>query len=157
MIDDFCQGRYSVPSSVLIDHRNTAQHALLSLMPGAGSYECYRLSALIYSLLVTFPMPYIVAPFQQLVTKLQLALDGWTESDEMLAWVLTIGGVGAIGLREREWFVKEFNTVALKMGLKSWYQSREIILKTGLWLAATNDGDGREFWNESQRVGSGRV
>ncbi|KAK9250380.1 hypothetical protein V1507DRAFT_36440 [Lipomyces tetrasporus] len=36
MIDDFCEGRKIVTASVLIDHRNTTQHALLSLPPRVG-------------------------------------------------------------------------------------------------------------------------
>lgn len=50
MIEDFCEGRNVVTASVLIDHRNMTQHALLSLPPRVGSSECYRLAALIYSL-----------------------------------------------------------------------------------------------------------
>lgn len=155
MIDDFCNGRRNVPMSVLIDHRNAAQHALLSVPPREGKYECCRLSALIYSLLVTFPLPYLVAPFQQLVAKLKLALTGWDESDDLIIWVLTVGGIGAIGLREREWFVKQFQAATQKMGLNSWYQCRVLVAKTGLWLGATNDGDGRELWNESQNIENG--
>jgi hypothetical protein len=148
MIDDFCEGRKVVTASVLIDHRNTMQHALLSLPPRVGSSECYRLAALIYSLLVTFPMPYIAAPFQHLVTQLKIALDGWDGSDQMLIWVLTMGGIGAMGLSEREWFVNQFREAVTRMGVTTWNEAKESI-KRGLWFEATNDRDGNDFWLES--------
>lgn len=148
MIDDFCEGRKVVTASVLIDHRNTMQHALLSLPPRVGSSECYRLAALIYSLLVTFPMPYIAAPFQRLVTQLKIALDGWDGSDQMLIWVLTMGGIGAMGLSEREWFVNQFREAVTRMGVTTWNEAKEFI-KRGLWFEATNDRDGNDFWLES--------
>ncbi|RFU31482.1 hypothetical protein B7463_g4882, partial [Scytalidium lignicola] len=151
MIDDFSEGRKDLTATVLIDHRNTTQHALLSLPPMVGSSECYRLAALIYSLLVIFPLPYIASPFQCLVTQLKIALTGWDGSDQMLIWVLTMGGIGAMGLGERGWFVNKFRRAVARMGVRSWNEAREVI-KMGLWFEATNDRDGIDFWLESQNV-----
>jgi hypothetical protein len=152
-IDDFCEGRKVVTASVLLDHRNTTQHALLSLPPRAGRSECYRLAALIYSLLVTFPLPYSVAPFKCLVTQLKIALAEWDgDDDNMLLWVLAMGGIGATGLGKRVWFVREFQDVSIRIGVGSWTEARDII-KRGLWHEATNDGDGQDLWLESIIVG----
>jgi hypothetical protein len=152
MIEDFCEGQNVVTASMLIDYRNMTQHALLSLPLRVGSSECYRLAALIsYSLLVTFSIPYIIAPFQRLVGQLKLALAGWDDSDQMLIWVLTMGGIGTIGLEEREWFVQEFCGVTIRVGVRLWDEAREI-LKRGLWLGQTNDRDGGDIWLDSQSI-----
>ncbi|KAK9351267.1 hypothetical protein V1523DRAFT_417313 [Lipomyces doorenjongii] len=149
MIDDFCEGRKVVTASVLIDHRNTTQHALLSLPPRVGVSECCRLAALIYSLLVTFPLPYSAAPFKCLVTRLKIALTEWDGDDQMLVWVLTMGGIGATGLGERGWFVKSLQGAVTRIGVRSWIEARDII-KRGLWYESTNDGDGQGLWLESR-------
>lgn len=148
IIDDHCEGRQILTLSMLIDHRNATQHALLSLPPRSGTAECYRLAALIYSLLVTFPLPYSVAPFQYLVMQLMEALTIWDGDDDMLLWVLTLGGIGATGLDQRLWFVSNLQATASKIGIKSWSEARYVMTK-GLWHEATNDGDGRDLWIES--------
>jgi hypothetical protein len=151
MIDDLCEGRKIVAASELIDHRNTTQHALLSLPPRTGNSECYRLAALIYSLLVTYPLPYIAAPFKALVSQLKVELASWDDSDDMLIWVLTMGAIGAIGLKEREWFVETFRKATTTMRMRSWGEAREVI-KKGLWYEPTNNGDGNDLWIESRTI-----
>jgi hypothetical protein len=151
MIDNFCEGRKVVTASVLIDHRNMTQHALLSLPPRLGMNECYRLAALIYSLLVTFPLQYIAAPFHRLVAELKLALASWDGDDQMLIWVLTMGGIGAMGLAERKWFVNKFRDTVTRVGFGSWNEVKEV-LQRRLWLESTNDRDGSDFWLESQSI-----
>jgi len=84
MIDDHCEGGQILIGSTLIDHRNMTQHALLSLPSRSGTSEYYRLPALIYSLLVAFPLPYRVAPFKYLVFLLMKAIAGWDGDDDML-------------------------------------------------------------------------
>jgi len=153
MIDDHCDGRKVVAASVLIDHRNTTQHTLLSLPPKAGSSECLRLAALIYSFLVTFPLPYVAAPFQKLVTQLRTALDDWNNGDEMLLWVLAIGGIGAVGLSERAWYVGCFRRAVIDMEIRSWPEAK-ILIKRGLWYEPTNDRDAYDIWIESQGIGN---
>lgn len=148
MISDHCTSRKVMSASVLIDHRNTTQHALLSLPPRAGNSECLRLAALIYSLLVTFPLPYTLTTFQCLVKGLRMALVEWDGDDQVLIWVLAMGGIGAVGLDERQWFVEEFREVTIRAGVRSWDEAREII-KEGLWFEATNGKDGFELWLES--------
>lgn len=149
MIEDFCEGRKVVTASVLIDHRNTAQHALLSLTPGTGNYECYRLASLIFALLVTFPLPYVAAPFRRLATELSKALNEWDDGDQMLIWVLTMGAIGSIGLDERVWFLSRFRLATSRVGVNSWSETKGI-LKRYLWLEATNDSDGYDVWLDSK-------
>lgn len=151
MIDDLCQGRKIVVASELIVHRNTTQHALLSLPPRTGTAECCRLAALIYSLLVTYPLPYIAAPFKLLVKQLKIEVAAWDGSDDMLIWVLTMGAIGALGLKEREWFVENFLKATTTMGMRSWSEAREVI-KRGLWYEPTNEADGKDLWIESRTV-----
>lgn len=151
MIGHHCQGHKAIPASVLIDHRNATQHALLSLPPRRGASECCRLAALIYSLLVTFPLPYTAGTFRRLAKQLQAALVEWDGGEKLLIWVLAIGGIGSVGLQERQWFVDRFQEVTMRTGIPSWNQAREII-QQGLWFEATNGRDGVELWLESHDV-----
>ncbi len=151
MIDDFCEGRKIVPANVLIDHRNTTQHALLSLLPRGGSSECYRLAALIYSLLVTFPLPRVTGTFQRLGELLKMALLQWNNNDQLLVWVLAMGGIGTLGFDQRKWFLERFRQVTTRLGIKSWDEARDSI-KRGLWFEATNERDGIDLWLESQSI-----
>ena len=70
---------------------------------------------------------------------------------QMLIWALTMGGIGAIGLEEREWFAKKFRGVTTRVEVRSWDEHAEI-LKSGLWLGETNNSDGSDFWLDSQSV-----
>lgn len=152
MIDDHCTHQRTVLASVLIDHRNTTQHTLLALPPRTGAPECLRLASLIYSLLVTFPLPYIMGTFQRLVTGLRLALGQWDGDDNALIWALMMGGIGAIGIdEERQWFVERLQELISKAQLRSWDELRTI-LKNVLWYEDTNGKDGLELWLQSQHI-----
>jgi hypothetical protein len=78
-----------------------------------------------------------------------MALSEWDGDDQMLVWVLAMGGIGAIGLGERGWFVNAFQRAVKRTGVTSWIEARDVI-KRGLWFEATNDGDGHDLWLESQ-------
>ncbi|KAK9258288.1 hypothetical protein V1519DRAFT_463808 [Lipomyces tetrasporus] len=126
MIDDFCEGR-----------KIEYDAACFAFTPAEGG------------LLVTFPLPYSVAPFKYLVTQLRIALTEWDGDDHMLVWVLTMGGIGATGLGKRVWFMKKLQDAAMRIGVRSWIELRDII-KRGLWHEATNDRDGQDLWLESR-------
>ncbi|TAQ89702.1 hypothetical protein B7494_g1993 [Chlorociboria aeruginascens] len=113
--------------------------------------ECFRLAALVYSLLVTSLLPRSVAPFQRLVPRLKVALTWWDGGDEMLVLVLAMGGIGAPGLGDRKWFVNEFRTAVTRIGVGSWDEAKEMI-RLGLWFGATNDRDRNDFWLETQSL-----
>ena len=149
IIDDHCECRKVFTPFQLIDQRNATQHALLSLVPRAGSSECCRIAMLIYSLIVTFPLSFNVSPIQQLVKLLHTALGTWNGDDQNLLWILAMGGIGAIESGDRMWFVKIFRGLTIKMGITSWSEAKNV-LRQSLWHDATNEQDGLDLWQESR-------
>jgi hypothetical protein len=166
IVDDYAQGRLMhISMTTLIDLRNGTQHALISL-PAAYShlpdprideplYEACRLAAIIYSILVVFPLPASKAPFPELIIQLKEELSNpnsnikntWERSPELLLWILFMGGIAAIGLPERTWYVRAISGLAVSMKLSSNARLREI-LQSFLWLGSTSDGDGCDLWTE---------
>jgi len=167
MVSEHCQGiRFHDSLANLADRRNHIQHRVMSLPPhpsapgGADSgdlYEATRLAAIIYSLLVVFPISARTAPFSSLATSLRkelLALDLSNRAHEeltLLCWILVMAGIAAIGTDERAWFIYALNNVSHSLSLVEWDDLKHI-LKQFLWLDATNDMDGLSLWLEITRL-----
>ncbi|PYI04729.1 hypothetical protein BO78DRAFT_431060 [Aspergillus sclerotiicarbonarius CBS 121057] len=167
MVERYLRGEIARPDTqAMCDQRNLIQHCLMSLPPADGSsevdrfYEVCRVSAIIYSIGVIFPLPAATAPFSALVQTLRtnlgdVPLEGsWLSSPEetvLLLWVVTMGGIAATGMPEREWFVGMLQETALQAGLGEWRTLRQS-LKTILWLHSACDAAGEKLWNETQEL-----
>lgn len=142
----------------LADIRNFVQHYLLSLPPSEKLttipdplYEATRLTALIYSLLIVFPVHGPRAPFAELASQLRfnlsfLDLDKQKET-KLLLWILVMAAIAGINAANRVWFVWAVREFALRLGIKSWEGLKDI-LDGFLWLGITNDKDGQAVWQE---------
>lgn len=156
----------------LADQRNFIQHCLLSLPPGVknaelqpdvhSAYEAFRLSGLIFSLGVVFPMSYDAAPFSTLAILLKAELQGFDMNPRhslsctrnMLVWILTLGAVAApAGGSERSWFVTRLNNLAMQTGISAWSDLKSI-LEQVLWLNSACDSAGQQIWAEVARMRS---
>ncbi|KAJ5605393.1 hypothetical protein N7510_008174 [Penicillium lagena] len=161
-----CQGPFGdeAPLRELADQRNLIQHSLLSLpsveqVPGCYSkslllYEACRISGLIFSVGVVFPIPYEAAPLASLMRLLKLELQRIPQSrcqsacaKGVLIWMLVLGGITAIDTQERYWFVHELRTMAETSSVCEWSQLKRI-LKRILWLDGACDIAGQELWDE---------
>jgi hypothetical protein len=156
----------------LADQRNFIQHCLLSLPPRMGNnepltgvhlfYEAFRLSALIFSFGVVFPMSYDAAPFSTLAILLKTEIQYLDMNSQqslpctrnMLAWVLIIGAIGAAAKGSvRAWFVARLKNLALGNGISAWSEIKSILEKV-LWLNSACDSAGQQVWAEVGRLRS---
>ena len=167
IVENHVQGRWTPRTfTVIIDQRNFVQHSLMSLKSQQelydsdstmeeSLYECCRLAAIIYSLLVIFPLPPVFGPFEGLADQLHLELtlvsldDQTTPRSRLLIWALVMGAIAALGCPERPWFLSQIRVLSTKMKVEKWAQMKEILLSF-LWLPSTNDPDGQDVWMEMQ-------
>jgi hypothetical protein len=151
-------------NQTLCDWRNLLQHRVLSLPPrndktvASIQYEVFRLSALIYSFGVTFPLPGPAAPFIPLAKILlsnlqslnfQLVSSISPESQDVFLWILTMGCIAATGSAERSGFAEKLYAHTLSADILEWSQYKTR-LKNFLWLDIACDLAGRLLWNELQ-------
>ena len=163
-IDHYVKGRARALTVGTIHRTRTAiQQQLLSLPVGTvlsdvsastNLYECCRLTAVIYSLAVIYPIPNTYDVLQTLVRKLKVALllsnaENETVCSEILLWMFVLGGIGALDKPERGWFVACLVVLVSKtrLNLTNW-KGVEAILEKFLWLESACDGGGRLLWSE---------
>jgi hypothetical protein len=151
----------------IADQRNFIHHKLMSL-PGNSSnelvlndnglYEVTRLAAIIFSLLVIFPIAPIAAPFAELATKLREAMSQIETSSlspdtlRCLVWIVSLGGIAAIGSAERTWFITTLANLSQRIEMYDWFMVRELLVSF-LWLPSANDADAMALWTESRACG----
>ena len=160
-LEKYIEGDISGPNPRMIcDQRNLIQYHLMSFPParsltGANPfYEVCRISAIIYSVGVTFPLPGAGAPFASLARTLKTELQvlgpccDWPSLDaNILVWLLTLGGIAATGLSERKWFVVALARQARRALLCQWQELKQA-LKATLWLDSACDRAGEQLWTE---------
>jgi hypothetical protein len=158
-------GHFGMDGSIMCDQRNLIQWHLMSLLPASQLgpvflqshpiYEACRISAMIFGVGVTFPLPPETAPLSTLAKLLQIELQqhdqniAWSSlaAVRVLFWAFTLGGIAATGTHNREWFVAELKQLALLHRLNTWDDLKPI-LKTVLWLDCACDSAGKKLWNE---------
>ena len=151
----------------MIDRRNAVQHALLSLppidelmrtqfTPPHSLYEPIRLTTLLYALGVTFPLPPLLQTHQKIVKLLVKALRILSLNDhpppKIMLWILILGGISALGMEEREWFVSQITkiTLAYPSDYGTW-EDAECVMHCFLWLESACDAAGRLLWSEVEQ------
>lgn len=148
--------------SDLMDMRSTVQHRLLSLpafqdtlgeMQQDYIYEVYRLSLLLYSIAVIYPIPVQKNIRHRLVVELQNALNKssssvcWRQFPEGLFWPLYFGAIAASHTPERQWFIEQICNLNITLGLKTWIDARDI-MNSFLWLDSACEPGGKVVWAE---------
>jgi hypothetical protein len=164
IIDDHCRGsKFISDIRVLIDHRNTVQHDLLSLPTGdelepgdvrsVCLYDSIRHAAVIYSAAVTFPLPPLTGIFRKLSSSLKKVVDEskldpcWQMRPKTLLWILVLGGIAATNAPERIWYVQKLSALSISLGFPDWDEVAEE-LGTYLWLESACEVGGRLLWME---------
>ncbi|EHK48563.1 hypothetical protein TRIATDRAFT_53915 [Trichoderma atroviride IMI 206040] len=159
------------------DYRNLVQHRLLSLptandlrepilvdrtalQPILNLYDACRMTALLYSTHVTFPIPRTASQREDVVTshRNKLLATGphisqSTEALELLLWCTVIGGIASEHGTHRHWYTTEVKRLSSLCGVQSCLQLMETMERfawmekacqacaCALWNAA--DGDSR--------------
>ncbi|KAJ5611908.1 hypothetical protein N7528_009013 [Penicillium herquei] len=149
-------------AQMMCDRRNLAQYNLMSIPSTGGQHhedalsEICRIAAIIYSICVTFPLSGVGAPFSKLVLLLQSELKNseilesdpqYSTTNQILLWVLTMGGIASIDKPERKWYVTALAELMARCQLSEWTDMKNL-LKEILWLdSACNmpviQGEGR--------------
>lgn len=164
IVENYVRGRSSPrPRATMTDQRNFVQHSLMDLMTAQEietqtgdlpdeQYEACRLAMLIYSFLVVFPFPPTVGLHEKVTTKLQRAILGMRTIDsmsltrlELQLWILIMGALISVGLPQRQWYVRELDTVVGELQLAD-LDSVMAVLGRFLWHPKTSQGDGLELW-----------
>ena len=120
-------------------------------------YECCRLTAFIFSVAVTFPIPDTFDVLQFYVAKLKVAIEvsNFLRCDEdlvaeLMLWILMLGGIAALDKHERQWFVEQLSIVKTKLGI-DWDDASKVF-ETFLWLENACGAGGRMLWKESEAL-----
>jgi hypothetical protein len=168
-IDHYLQGKPAGLTLGQIVRTRTGIQKLLLLLPPAKEddrivsseksslYECCRLTALIFSVAVIFPIPNTYNVLQNLVRRLKAAIEvvhiASCEAEywEIYLWILVIGGIAALGKPERDWFVTQLAFVGIgTLGLD--WEGTEVIMRTFLWLDSACSSSGRLLWDEVVKI-----
>lgn len=140
------------------DMRDEIQHRLLSLpkLDSEPVYESFRLSLLIYSFAVTYGGASFDLPIRKrLVLHLVSALrktrldhnQCWNLFPESFLWSLFLGGITAIGIQERVWFVKRISYMIALLDLRQWVDVKGV-LNSLLWLDTACDVGAKALYDE---------
>ncbi|KAH7370344.1 hypothetical protein BKA65DRAFT_488243 [Rhexocercosporidium sp. MPI-PUGE-AT-0058] len=120
-------------------------------------YECCRLTAFIFSVAVTFPIPNTFDVLQHYVRLLKAAIeDSCVMSyddvgvSEIVLWILTLGGIAALDKPERAWFAEQLSIVREKLRI-NWHDATKDF-ETFLWLESACGAGGLLLWEESSAL-----
>jgi hypothetical protein len=155
--------------SDVIRTRNTVQHRLLSLprrefvlVPDHAIYEACRLSALIFSDMVIFPLPAaknvgprLAAMLRQTLERLSgpapnhnTDMDGETDHAPVLLWVVMLGAIAGANTKGlRDWYCAMLHRYAVLLGVTAWSDVR-VLLQKHLWWDHVCDPPARQIWAE---------
>jgi hypothetical protein len=115
-------------------------------------YECCRLTAIIFSIAVIFPIPNTYDVLQTLVRHLKAAIEssgiesGSAECSGVSLWILVLGGIAALDKPEKPWFVSQLAFLAERLDID--WAGTQHILETFLWLESACGASGLRLWSE---------
>ena len=164
-LDYYHRGKPGGLSLAVITRTKWALQQQLLLLPPAHElskcplsklsfYECCRLTLHIFGLAVVFiDTSDAYSHLQTLVTRLKTWLERLnvyvhgTDLTHLLLWMLTLGGIAALGKPERPWFASRLGIVLRRSNI-TWDGAQEI-LERFLWLENACGTEGRELWAEA--------
>ncbi|KAK2748305.1 hypothetical protein FQN57_000963 [Myotisia sp. PD_48] len=177
----------SLELAVIADRRNWIQFNLVSLPPSYEfseahldahrTYESCRLAAMVYSMLVIFPLPAANRPFQRMTPLIKTAVQSWPDpvgsmtptegpgpawhlpADRkaasvtygMYLWVLMMGAIASRATTEPDWFPDRLREAVNFIGLSTWEELKEI-LSLVMWMDSVCDYCGQAIWFQAMRV-----
>jgi len=117
-------------------------------------YESCRLTAIIFSVAVIYPVPNTYDVLQTLVRELTASLEVTDIESQtadyfgLLLWMLVLGGIAALEKPERAWFVSNLALLSRRNGGRLEWEDAEEISKEFLWLECACGPGGRKLWDE---------
>jgi hypothetical protein len=169
-VDAYSNGA-SLPDC-MADNRNWVLHRLLSLPSMSATallsqidflsedfhsailcFEACRLTATMYCIHVTFPVPrstyarrLLLPQMKESIGKIHLAAREQALG-ELLLWCVVVGGIAASGQPERTWFATQLFNVSTSLDLTKWSDAK-VVLRKFAWLDSACSRGGAAFWNE---------
>jgi hypothetical protein len=173
-IAGYCSGTTSVADDLtnISDQRNFIQYTILALprqLPLSAVdyvwsevvYECCRLTLLIYSQGVVFPMTRSARETREkLVARLYELLVTYYQSlcqkqsflnptiQNLMRWVITIGGIASHDTAYRNGYLAILKTLFVNNSVPPFRNFKEK-LKSVLWMDMACDSGGQALWNEA--------
>jgi hypothetical protein len=176
-LKDYSQGIDAYSNSATLpdcmaDNRNWVLHRLLSL-PSTGAptlvgqidvlsedfhnamlcLEACRLTAIMYCVHVTFPIPRSIYARRLLLRQMKESIGGihfaagHRALRELLLWCIVIGGIAAYGQPERLWFAAQLFNVSTFLYIAKWSDVK-VVLRKFAWLDSACNKAGTALWNE---------
>ena len=150
--------------AILIEARNGLQHQLVSLAPdkvlddsdeteqSRDVYECCRLTALLYSNAVVFPIPTQTGWYLWFIARLQTlhSRSDTLKKSEFISvsiWSLYISGIAALRTKSSAFFVASLREALQTAGLRSWPAVRELLSRY-LWTDRACGYGGAMLWDK---------
>jgi hypothetical protein len=98
-------------------------------------YECCRLSALLYSTAIIFPISPHTGWYLPLLAKIKRLLETsdtllYSEPDEVthvVLWCLTVAGIAALRTEHRKWFENTLGAALRRNRFSAWEEVRDIL------------------------------
>jgi hypothetical protein len=164
----------NISISRIADSRNKLTHRTLSL-PSAKDlefsqkiaivsdeeyrnlevYEACRLTAVLYTIMVVFPLPRSKRARDHLMPRIRGALeciDPYSVKEEicgLLFWCLAVAGVAADGYPSRDWFLRRLLPVSSILKIENWSETEKFLEKFA-WLRCACSQAGLSFWEEAK-------
>lgn len=159
-LDQYQRETASAPSlPSLVRARSALQYKLTSLQPVDMTLAAFdeqvceicRLTLLLFSNMVFFPLPRVSGVNDRLVASLRYSLattgvDFLVQHLGLLTWALAIGGIAAFSTEHRSWFVSTFREKLL-WHPDDWEEVEEV-LAAHLWWDYVCEDPGKMFWKE---------
>jgi hypothetical protein len=161
-LDHHVRGGPTAPDMVdLASVRNCTQHRILSQLPtqlDISDPEQYihhvvRLSTLIFSEMVIFPLPPTQGVKPRLALLLQQSLEAcrlvqcWELHSQLLLWALTLGAIAASYTPQRSWYIDQLLQETSLMQVENWFML-ELICSRFLWWKPVCSEPLRRAWTE---------
>lgn len=118
-------------------------------------YEAVRLTSMLYSIMITFPIPRSRSLRELLVREIMDALLVGSFLDEpgspclrVALWCITIAGISAFETSYEIWYLEAIPKLASCLEIWTWTQAEES-LQQFVWLKCSCSQAGEEFWHRS--------
>lgn len=159
-LDQYLRETASAPSlPSLVRARSVFQHRMTSLQPidmtcaifDEQIREICRVTLLIFSNMVFFPLPHVSGVNTRLVASLRYSIsitgdEFFLQNLELMTWALMVGGIAAFPTEHRSWFASTFRN-NLIWHANDWSEV-EGILGAHLWWDYVCEDAGKMFWKE---------
>jgi len=145
----FVESSYQIKYSLLAFSSTKPPHS-----PAHFLEEALRIGALIYMNEILEELPFSVVGSTHLVQKLKESLEevrmegGQRKSgDELVIWLLFIGGISPKCSKDRAWFVARLVRDVERLGLGEWGDVKAV-LEGMLWVEEVHGKDCKRLWEE---------